>query len=90
MLSSFYVKAFIYVGLYGYGYVEAGKNVITLFRNRGWEAIIADDLISNVFFLLSLVTGGLVALAGYVVSLSSEFLVEAGVGQGDEAWVSAL
>lgn len=82
--------AFIYVGLYGYGYVEAGKNVITLFKNRGWEAIIADDLVSNVFFLLSLVTGGLVALAGYLISLSSEFLTEAGVGQNDEAWVAAV
>ena len=37
----------MYVGLYGYGYLEAGKNVISLFKNRGWEAIIADDLIGN-------------------------------------------
>jgi hypothetical protein len=37
----------VYVGLYGYGYLEAGKNVISLFKNRGWEAIIADDLIGN-------------------------------------------
>jgi len=36
--------AFVYVGIYGYGYIEAGKNVIQLFKNRGWEAIIADDL----------------------------------------------
>lgn len=41
------LQAFVYVGLYGYSYIEAGKNVITLFKNRGWEAIIADDLISN-------------------------------------------
>ena len=41
------MQAFVYVSLYGYSYLEAGKNVITLFKNRGWEAIIADDLISN-------------------------------------------
>lgn len=34
--------AFVYVGVYGFGYIEAGKNVFALFRNRGWEAIIAD------------------------------------------------
>lgn len=34
--------AFIYVGVYGFGYLEAGKSVFELFKNRGWEAIIAD------------------------------------------------
>ena len=46
-ISSSCMQAFVYVGLYGYSYLEAGRNVITLFKNRGWEAIIADDLISN-------------------------------------------
>ena len=53
------IQAFVYVGLYGYSYLEAGKNVITLFKNRGWEAIIADDLISNgkyVVFCMSFFT----------------------------------
>jgi len=49
--------AFIYVGLYGYGYCEAGKSVMTLFRDRGWDAIIADDLIGMVLGMLSLVVG---------------------------------
>lgn len=60
--------AFVYVGLYGYSYIEAGKNVITLFKNRGWEAIIADDLISNVFFFLSLSVGGVCAGIGYAIN----------------------
>jgi len=60
--------AFVYVGLYGYSYIEAGKNVFTLFRNRGWEAIIADDLVSNVFFFLSLVVGGICAGIGYAIN----------------------
>lgn len=51
--------------MYGYSYIEAGKNVITLFKNRGWEAIIADDLVGNVFFFLSLVIGGICAGIGY-------------------------
>ena len=57
--------AFVYVGLYGYSYIEAGKNVFTLFKNRGWEAIIADDLVQNVFFFLSLSVGGVCAGIGY-------------------------
>ena len=51
------MKAFIYVGLYGYGYCEAGKSVMGLFRDRGWDAIIADDLIGMVLGMLSLVVG---------------------------------
>ena len=67
LLEYFNKWAFIYVGLYGYGYIEAGKNVMTLFRNRGWEAIIADDLVGNVFFILSMCVGGLCAAIGYFI-----------------------
>lgn len=49
--------AFIYVGIYGYGYCEAGKSVMTLFKDRGWDAIIADDLVGMVLGMLSLVVG---------------------------------
>ena len=42
ILEYFNKWAFIYVGVYGYGYMDAGKNVFTLFRDRGWEAVIAD------------------------------------------------
>eukprot|EP00986_Skeletonema_menzelii_P005400 scaffold1953_cov146-Skeletonema_menzelii.AAC.4 len=65
LLEYFNKWAFVYVGLYGYSYIEAGKNVFTLFKNRGWEAIIADDLISNVFFFLSLGVGGVCCGIGY-------------------------
>ena len=65
--------AFIYVGLYGYGYMDAGKNVFTLFRNRGWEAVIADDLINNTLFLLSLIVGGVMGGIGVLVEIASDF-----------------
>lgn len=60
--------AFIYVGMYGYSYLEAGKNVMTLFQNRGWDVIIADDLVSNVLFLFTLVIGGLTGCVGLVLN----------------------
>lgn len=61
------------VGLYGYSYLEAGKNVFTLFRNRGWDAIIADDLVGNVLFLMSVVVGALSGLIGLVVEATTDF-----------------
>eukprot|EP00584_Thalassiosira_punctigera_P006265 CAMPEP_0172529190 /NCGR_PEP_ID=MMETSP1067-20121228/3331_1 /TAXON_ID=265564 ORGANISM="Thalassiosira punctigera, Strain Tpunct2005C2" /NCGR_SAMPLE_ID=MMETSP1067 /ASSEMBLY_ACC=CAM_ASM_000444 /LENGTH=499 /DNA_ID=CAMNT_0013313195 /DNA_START=127 /DNA_END=1626 /DNA_ORIENTATION=- len=64
ILEYFNKWAFVYVGLYGYSYIEAGKNVFALFKNRGWEAIIADDLVGNVFFFLSLCIGGICAAIG--------------------------
>merc|ERR1719413_68940 len=63
LLEYFNKWAFIYVGVYGFGYIESGKNVMQLFANRGWEAIIADDLVGGSILLmcimLSLVIGGL-------------------------------
>eukprot|EP00977_Amphora_coffeiformis_P018313 scaffold6395_cov159-Amphora_coffeaeformis.AAC.2 len=70
--------AYIYVGLYGYPYLEAGKNVFTLFRNRGWEAIIADDLISNVLLMVSLIVGGVIGSIAIVIESTSDLFEDAG------------
>ena len=32
--------SFVYVGLYGYDYLTAGKKALELFRSRGWSTII--------------------------------------------------
>jgi hypothetical protein len=60
LMEYFNKWAFVYVGLYGYGYCEAGKSVMTLFKDRGWDAIIADDLVGMVLGMLSFVVGLLV------------------------------
>jgi uncharacterized protein YacL len=57
----------VYVGLYGYGYCEAGKSVIQLFKDRGWEAIIADDLVGMVLFMVSLIVGLLTGAGGILI-----------------------
>ncbi len=59
--------AFVYVGLYGYSFVEAGKNVIALFRSRGWTSIIADMLVDTVLLMVSLGVGVLTGIVGVVV-----------------------
>lgn len=64
--------AYIYVGLYGYDYITAGKKVISLFKTRGWQAIIADNLVNRLLGIVSLTIG---LLTG-VCSLFAAFLVE--------------
>ncbi|GMH99868.1 hypothetical protein TrLO_g758 [Triparma laevis f. longispina] len=61
--------AFIYCGLYGYSFMEAGKNVIRLFKARGWTMIINDDLVGNVLAFQSLGVG---AICGGVGLLANE------------------
>lgn len=53
--------------MYGYSYLEAGKNVMTLFKQKGWTVIINDDLISNVLALFNLVVGACVGLFGLMM-----------------------
>lgn len=59
--------AFVYVGLYGYTFMEAGKNVVQLFRARGWTSIIADMLIDTVLLMVSLAVGVLTGIVGVIV-----------------------
>jgi Plasma-membrane choline transporter len=54
--------AYIYVGLYGFSFMEAGSNVMTLFRNRGWSVIIADMMVDTVLFMVSIGVGAITAL----------------------------
>ncbi|KDO30254.1 hypothetical protein SPRG_19805 [Saprolegnia parasitica CBS 223.65] len=58
--------AFVYVGIYGYKFTDAGKAVIGLFRDRGFDTIINDDLIGNVLLFASLGVGFLCAGLGLV------------------------
>jgi Plasma-membrane choline transporter len=52
----------VYVGLYGFSFMEAGMNVMTLFRERGWTSIITDSLVDTALFMISACVGAIVAL----------------------------
>jgi len=56
--SKFNRFAFIYVGLYGYSFVEAGERASALLNKRGWKKIVTDNLINDLLLLVSLVIGG--------------------------------
>jgi hypothetical protein len=65
--------AYVYVGLYGFSYIEAGRNVIQLFQQKGWTAIITDDLTDNVLFMMSVAIGLACGLIGLIMgSFDSE------------------
>lgn len=59
--------AFTYVGIYGYGFMDAGGNATELFGTRGWTMIVTDDLVPNILLMMSLVIGGATGLFAYVI-----------------------
>jgi hypothetical protein len=74
--------AYVYVGLYGFGYLEAGRNVIQLFEQKGWTVIISDDLCDRVLFLISAGVGLLSGLVGLALAVADQNLL-AGLALAD-------
>ncbi|TMW60486.1 hypothetical protein Poli38472_000528 [Pythium oligandrum] len=60
--------AYVYVGIYGYKFTQAGKAVFQLFHDRGFDAIINDDLIGTVLSFAALAVGLICAGAGALVA----------------------
>jgi Plasma-membrane choline transporter len=60
--------AYTYIGIYHYGFLNAGNNATELFEKRGWSTIVSDDLVPNVLFLTSLVIGGVTGCFAYILS----------------------
>jgi len=61
--------AYVYVGLYGFSFLEAGRNVIQLFQQKGWTVIITDDLADNVMFMMSVAVGLATGLVGMIMGV---------------------
>ena len=64
--------ALTYVGLYGYGLVDAGHNATVLFEKRGWTTIFSDDLVANVLLMFSVVVGGVTGCFGMLLQAIGE------------------
>lgn len=74
--------AYTMIGLYGFSYLEAGRNVLQLFREKGWTVIITDDLTDNVLFLVSVVIGLLSGVVGLTFGLADpDMFYELGFSQ---------
>jgi len=64
--------AFIYVGLYGYSYLEAGKNVFSLFKNRGFTVIINDGLVGRMLGMVCFCIGLIDSCIAAVLALGAD------------------
>lgn len=62
VLDHFNKWSYVFVGIYGYSYLSSGKMVIELFRARGWETIVTNDLIGYVLAFTTLTVGVLSGL----------------------------
>jgi hypothetical protein len=70
-------------------YLEAGKNVIQLFQNKGWSVIITDDLCDRVLFMVSLGVGFLTGIVGWAVAAVNQDIF-ADLGLGDAAGMTGF
>ncbi len=61
----------MFLGLYGMSYIESCESVFQLFKSKGWDAVISDDLIDNLFFMMEFMISGICAAIGYGMSQSS-------------------
>ena len=61
ILEYFNQWAYVFVGVYGYSYLESGRRVMELFRAKGFTAIITNSLVGYVLgftqFIVALLTG---------------------------------
>ena len=67
VVAYFNKYAFVYIGLYGYDFLESGHRTYELFQQRGWTMVVNDDLVSRVLQLTSIVVGLGTAAAGVVM-----------------------
>lgn len=59
--------SFTYVGLYGYGLMDAGLQSAELFEKRGWTTIVSDDLVPNVLLLITLTISGVTGIFAHLL-----------------------
>mmetsp|Transcript_10638 Transcript_10638/g.43025 ORF Transcript_10638/g.43025 Transcript_10638/m.43025 type:complete len:494 (-) Transcript_10638:329-1810(-) len=67
LLEYFNKYAFVFVGIHGYSYLYAGKQVVDLFSTHGFTVVGADFFIDMVFFVFQICIGVTTALFGVLL-----------------------
>jgi hypothetical protein len=66
--------AYVFVGIYGYSYLESGRRVMELFRARGWTSIVTNGLVGYVLgfitFTMGIITGAAALIVEYFATQS--------------------
>ncbi|KAJ3103045.1 putative choline transporter, neither null mutation nor overexpression affects choline transport [Phlyctochytrium planicorne] len=68
--------AYTQVAIYGKSYCDAAKDTWKLIQTRGLEAVINDNLIGNVLFIGSLLSGLVCAFVGFIVVKASDAIAD--------------
>jgi len=71
--------AYVYIGIYGYSYSDAGKNVATMLQRKGWTGVISSELAGNAFIMAKLAVGLFTGFIGLILSVFDHRLLE-GIG----------
>lgn len=82
--------AFVYVGIYGFPYIKSAKSVFQLFANRGWDAIVADQLVADTLFLVSIVVGAIMGAVALIIQASTGVLTQGNGHQQNNVNVMAF
>jgi hypothetical protein len=61
-LDYFNQWSYVFIGIYGYGYIESGKRVLELFVSKAWTSIISERLVSYVTGCITIAMGILTGL----------------------------
>lgn len=69
VLDYFHQWAFVFVGIYGYGYVESGRKVLELFVANGWSSIASERLASYVTGCITFTVGVITGLSTWMVTI---------------------
>ena len=72
VLEYFNHWSFVFCGVYGSSYLQSGRMVVELFRARGWETFISDDLIGYVLAFTTFSVG----IASGLCSVGLEFIID--------------
>jgi len=76
----FHNFAMVYVGMYGYNYLQAADKANILFFKRGWQDIVDHSLLSNLLWVVSLMIAGLCGC----ISMEIEHVWDISLISGDE------
>ncbi|KAL7535905.1 hypothetical protein ACHAWF_005309 [Thalassiosira exigua] len=66
--------AYVYIGLYGYSYTNAAKNVTTLFQNKGWDRVVKFRLAGNIVTMASMSIGMITGFSGMMHGATQGYL----------------
>lgn len=73
-------RAFTFVGIHGDGYISSGRQVVSLFKQRGWTGITTDILADMVMVTMKVSIALLTALVGWwLVKKDNDIFVGVGV-----------